>query len=467
LTPNSKRSFERLATGIVLSVTAFLFLYQLYLIHKYAVEIPYMDDWTMFGPGRPAKLSVAWLLDASNTRPTASEHVIAPTKLLVWMQYHLNGWNFSLNLVLNFLLFGLFIAWIAWFADQAVPDIPRYAKLAFIIFLLSPIDWFNHFMATQTCYLFYLIFFFLGSYLLFKDNQHWWHIVAGSLLSLLSIYTLASGFGSSLVLVIAFCVFKGARVYSETNSARRIRETLQLAVTVFFIGGALSFWIAQYVTPPHVNLVLPSDLRFWQFFVNLVSFGFGVETFSSWWGTFCLLVVVVPICAIIWRRKGKLTSIEWTCVVMATGLLLNVGEIAAGRASPSVAAGSKALRYVEFVLPLIPLSMIMWAVLLRERKRLKAATLAGLFAFCWLAFANDWRFDGYEHEAARRIEGRACVKEYYKGIGDGRCPTVYSVTPAHIPLSTWLDGARAVNASFYKNIREEIETENQQQPGAR
>jgi len=62
LTPKSKRSFERLAMGIVLSVAAFLFLYQLYLIHKYAVEIPYMDDWTMFGPGRPAKLSVAWLL---------------------------------------------------------------------------------------------------------------------------------------------------------------------------------------------------------------------------------------------------------------------------------------------------------------------------------------------------------------------------------------------------------------------
>lgn len=395
-------------------------------------------------------------------RSTVQEHIIATTKLFVWMQYHLNDWNIPVNLALNFLIFGFLVGWMVWFADRSVPEIPRYAKLAFAIFLLSPIDWFNHFMATQTCFLIYLIFFFVGSYLLFHHAQRWSHIVAGCLLCLLSIYSLASGWGSCLVLLVAFCVFKGTRIYSRDKPARN--EVLQLATTVFLVGAALTLWISQYSSPPNVTLVLPSDRRFWQFFLNLVSFGFGIEKFSSAWGMICLLIVLVPIGAITWKSKFRLTSMEWVSFVMVAGILANVAEIATGRAAPGVVAGSKAVRYVEFVLPLIPLSMIHWAVLFRRRRWLQAVTLAGLFIFCFVAFWNDWAFDPYRFEAATRIEGRACVKAYYEGTGNGRCPTIYPDDTVHIPLSTWLDGAKAVNASFYRSIRSEIDAENQQQP---
>jgi hypothetical protein len=464
---NSKTVFARWATWVVLSFVVSLFLFQLYVIHKYAVDIPIIDDWAMFRPDRPAKLSFAWLLDSSNTRTTPTEHVFATTKLFVWIQYQLNGWNIRVNLVLNFLIFGFLLWWMFWFAERAAADIPRYVNLAFTIFLLSPIDWFNHFMATQTCYLLYLIFFFLGTYVLFKDAQRWWHIVAGSLLSVLSIYSLASGFGSCVVLLVAFCLFKGARIYSKTNSARRIHEAMQLALTVFLIGGALTLWLAQYVTPAHVKLVFPNDLRFWQFFVNLVSFGFSIETFSFWRGILCLLIVLVPIGAIIWKRKGRLTASECACFVMVAGILANVAQIALGRTYQDGPGGSKVLRYVEFVLPLIPLSMIAWAILFQERKRLQAVTLGALFAFCLLTFANDWSLDVYRSEAVRRLEGRECVKAYYQGTGDGRCPILYTDRGVNIPLTTWLENAKAVNASFYRNIREEIERENQPPPGSR
>jgi hypothetical protein len=464
---NSTTVFERWATWVVLSFVVSLFLFQLYVIHKYAVDIPIIDDWAMFRPDRPAKLSVAWLLDTSNTRTTPTEHVIATTKLLVWIQYQLNGWNIHSNLVLNFLIFGFFVGWMFWFAERAAADIPRYVNLAFTIFLLSPIDWFNHFMATQTCYVFYLIFFFLGTYVLFRETQRWWHIVAGSLLSVLSIYSLASGFGSSLVLLVAFCVFKGARIYSKTNSARRIHEATQLAVTVFLIGGGLILWLAQYVKPAHVKLVFPNDLRFWEFFVNVVSFGFSIETSSFWRGLLCLLIVLVPICGIIWKRKGRLRAIECVCFVMVAGILVNVAQIALGRTYQDGPGGSKVLRYAEFVLPLIPLSMIAWAILFQGRKRLQAIALGVLFTFCFVTFANDWSFDVYRSEAARRIEGRECVKQYYRGTGDGRCPILYTDRAVNIPLTTWLENAKAVNVSFYRSIREEIERENQTQPGSR
>jgi hypothetical protein len=109
--------------------------------------------------------------------------------------------------------------------------------------------------------------------------------------------------------------------------------------------------------------------------------------------------------------------------------------------------------------------MINWVVLLKERQRMQSVVLAVLFAFCALGFWNDWSFDPYRYEAARRIEGLACVKAYYEENGDGRCPTIYPVDSVHIPLSTWLDGAKAVNASFYKNIREEIQREDEQRRG--
>jgi hypothetical protein len=445
----------------VVALLVSLFLFHLYIIHKYAVEIPIIDDWALFRPERPARLSLSWLLDASNTRPSASEHVIATTKLFVWIQYQLNGWNYTLNLVFNFIVFGLFLAWMFWFADRAAPDVPRFVKLGFIIFLLSPIDWFNHFMATQSCYLLYLIFFLLAADVLFQDRQRWWHIVAGSLLAALSIYSLASGFGSCLVLLLAFCVFKGARIYAKNASGQRVHEVAQLAVTVLLIGGALTLWIAQYATPDHVDLVFPNDVRFWQFLLNLVAFGFGIERFSSGWGLCCLLLVLVPVGAIIWKRKGRMRGIEWAGLVMVAGILVNVAEIALGRAYSGVAYQSKALRYVEFVLPLVPLSMIAWAIVLRGRQRLQAIVLGSFFVFCFLTFANDWNFNVYRYEALRRIEGRECVKAYYKGTGDGRCPTLYVNRGVNIPLATWMENAKAVNVWFYQKIQQEIEKENE------
>jgi len=444
-----------MAAGIVLSIVILLFLGHLQMINRYAVDLPYHDDWAMFQDDHPAAISVAWLFDTHNMRPTPSEHIIATTKLFVWMQYHLNGWNTKVNVVLNFLIYGLFLGFIAWFSHRALPALSSYMKWAFIIFLLSPINWFNHFMATQSCYRFYLVFFFLGCCVLFSERQRWSDVLAGSILSILSIYSLSSGFGSCLVLLIAFCAFKIVRLRSKGSSVFRRNEAFQLAVAALLVGGALLFWTTQYSRPTrYPPPFLPNDLRFWGFFLNLVSFGFGIETLSSFWGIFCLLIAIVPICIIVLWRKGNLTNVEWICFAMVAGILANVAGIAILRASLGVVP--KEGRYAELVLPLIPLSMISWAIVLQRHKRLQAATLAGLFVVCLVAFSNNWSFDVYRAEAVNRIEGRKCVQAYYRGLGDAHCPTVYVDSPGRFPLSTWLEPARNLNASFYRTINEEL-----------
>ena len=459
-----KQVFAKSATVSAPSFVVFLFLYHLHIIHKYAVNILFWDDWTMFRGSHPATVSIPWLFDSSFMQATATEHITATTKLFVWMQFQLNGWNNPVNLVLNFIIYGLFVCWIVWFARQAVPTLSAYMKWAFVIFLLSPINYRNHFFATQSCYHFYLIFFFLGAYALFRKEQRWIHVLAGCAFSILSLFSLAAGFGSSSVLLIGFCAFKTARVYSRDTTAHRVREVLQLAIAVLLIGGALSLWFAHYETLSQGIVIFPNDSRFWSFFLNLVSFGFGIDRMSSTFGVVCLLIVVVPICAAVWKRK--LATTHWAGFVMVAGILVNAAEIAVGRAGygpflgpRAMFAGPKAIRYVEFVLPLIPLSMINWAVLLQHRTKQQALALAGLFLFCIFTFSNNWSFDPYRTEAAYRTDGRLCVKAYYKGVGDGRCPTIYSDNADYIPLSTWLENAREEQASFYADIKAEIEKE--------
>jgi hypothetical protein len=436
-----------------------LFLFHLFIVYRCAVNIPYLDDWGMFQGGPPAVLSAGWLLAFVN------DHIIATTKLFVWLQYHLNGWNYSVALLLSFLIYGLFLASIVRFACRAAPHVPSWVIWAFMLFFLSPINWFNHFMATQTCYHFSVLFFFVGSYYLFSARQRWSHLFVGCAMSILSILSLSSGIAWCAVLLIAFVVYKRMCAPSRMGTGEGARVLLQLLGAVAFIGGALLIWVVSYVKqtqPP--SLMLPNTLRFWMVFLNLVSHGFGIEGLSPAWGAVCLLIVVVPICAVIWKQKGKLANTQWVSLVLVMGILAGAAQIAIGRGGVGVEAVSKADRYVELVMPLIPLSVISWADLLQGHRRLLTGVLSGLFVFCLVAFSNNWAFDVYRAEAANRTEGRRCVKAYYQDVGDAQCPTIY---PAflRIPLATRLEWARKLNASFYRDISEEIEQERQTKSG--
>jgi hypothetical protein len=74
-------------------------------------------------------------------------------------------------------------------------------------------------------------------------------------------------------------------------------------------------------------------------------------------------------------------------------------------------------------------------------------------------FSDDWSFQPYQTEAKNRIEGRNCVKAYYEGLGDGRCPAIYPDDPTFVPLSRSLDVAKKLNASIYRDMSGEIERE--------
>jgi hypothetical protein len=296
---------------------------------------------------------------------------------------------------------------------------------------------------------FWLLFLLLATYCLFREPQQWGLLVVGSLGSILSIYSFAAGVATGLVLFVGFLFFKCRRAYLSTARRERIREVLQLFLVVILIGGALAIWIIGYDKPSYrPPWVLPYRWTFWSFFLNLISFGFAVKKVSVSYGVVCFLIVIIPLPWIAWRRRGSLTSAEWASFVLVGGIFADLAIISIGRASYGIGI-SKYPEYAEHAMPLIILSVVNWALLFGRVTRAKAAIIVTLWLFCFFSFLHNWNFSIYEDAYKAKLEGVACVRNYYQGTGAGRCPTVF---PFPGPMNPYLDQAKRLNASFYREL---------------
>lgn len=446
VTNSANRIFSRLMLKSWLPKIPFLVCIALFVLHgyvvqKHAVNIPYWDDWAMFsGDNHPASIDLRWLQAQHN------EHRIATTKSLNWLQFQVNGWNIRVNLAINFVLYGGLLVCLVWFARGPSPPLPTWAILAFTIFLLSPINWFNHAMAMQSAFHFCVLFFFLACGFLFDERQRFRELFLACLAAVLCIYSLAGGWVSTLVLLVAFCIFKVLRARQAIDQARR-RELLQLILVGGIVGSALIFWTIGYVKPPyHPAIVYPYTVEFWLFFLNLVSLAFGFMRISTVVGILCLLIILAPICGEVWKRRRDVAKLRWAPCVAVLGIFANVASITAGRAGFGLGL-AKTDRYFEFVMALVLLSVINWAVFLHDQRRLRITVLAGLWILCCATFARKWDFGPYRTSSAERLEGVRCVKAYYQGEGDGSCPTIYPHS-----LAPFLEQGKRLNASYYRDL---------------
>ena len=421
-----------------------LFLFHFFIIQKYAVNIPNMDDWALFaGDNHPASVDLPWLYAQHN------EHRTATTKLFVWMQFQLNGWNVRTHQLIDFIIYGLFLTLLVCFGRKCFPKVSSWIGLSFIVFLLSPIIWLDHFMAYPVAVHFWLLFFIISSYFLFTELQDWLALVIGCLASILSIYSFAAGVITSFILLTAFCLFKSLRAYKVSGKKERTRELLQLLLVVGFIGGALATWMIGYRKPGyHPPLAIPYTWTFWRFFFNIISFGFGVDSISVVLGAACFFIVLFPIFGEIWKRRGTLSTGQWAAFAAVMGILADLAAISMGRAGFGFGVWvSKTQEYAEHGMPLIILSVLNWNSFLKDRKRVRVGFTIFLWLFCFVAFSNNWHFDTYKYASVDRKAGARCVKAYYEQTGDGRCPNIY---PANPSFRIFLEQARKLNASFYQ-----------------
>lgn len=435
---------RKLAFRLALLIVFGLYLAHLIILQGYGVNVPFWDEWEALTPKQlPSGLTLKWLFLQHN------EHRIATTKLLTWLLYRLNGWNLITHQTINFLIYGLLLFMLVWFARRYVRQIDSWIILGFLPFLLSPINWENHFWGFQVQFHFSLLFFLAAIYFLYDEKQRWADMLLGSGMAILAIYSFSSGLVSGFVNLLIFALFKSLRSYSASDARERRRERQQLLTVIGLVGVAMALWFVDYHTvgyhPPHA---MPYTKEFWTYFVSIVGFGFGVDATEFLPNFFCLLIVLTPIIWDIWRKKGRLPNSSWAVYAAVAGILAALSVITIGRANFGVEQ-SKSSRYSEIGMMLIPLSVLTWSIFLQDRKRVRAYLLACLWLLCFITFQNNWtEFSNYESAAKQRTRGLLCIESYYAGKGDANCPSLYPES-----IAKKLDEAQKLNVSFYREIQ--------------
>jgi hypothetical protein len=179
-------------------------------------------------------------------------------------------------------------------------------------------------------------------------------------------------------------------------------------------------------------------------------------------GAFYLLIVLLPIVGSISIYGRNLPIGLWRSITLTLAVLGVLASVSIGRAGFGIVEQSKASRYFELGMALLPSSVLNWTFLFQARRALMMAAIATLWIICFVAFWNNWReFRYYKREAVERRIGVKCLDVYYEGKGDSNCRTLFPWAP--LP-TRWLEEAKALNVSFYRSIASRSEWDKQNSP---
>ena len=441
---------NRWLTILFLTVCVLIYAGHFCIVYKNAVNVPFWDEWGLFGPeALPAGFRFKWVFEQAN------EHRIVLTKLLCWALFYVSGLDFVLSIAITYAIYGLLLACIVLFARKMVPHLPTWTILAFIPFLLSPANWENHFWGFESAYHFVVMFSLLTAFFLFSTPQSLARLSVGALMAVLATYSFFAGLLAACIVVGLFGAFKIVRARRVDDVGRR-REYLQLVAVVAPVSAFVALYFVNYHRSSASPLpALPYTESFWRFFTNIVSWGFGFETNSIVLGSICLLLVLAPIVIEVWKNGWQLPASSWAVVAYSLATLAILAAISYGRGYGG--ARAKISRYQEFAMMLLPFTVFAWAIVLKERPRVRKYVLISLWIFCCLGYSYKWLwFPVYREQAEVRREGVRCIKNYYEHGGEALCPTIHP-----FPISSMLDGAKKVNASFYREIQDDSRPEGQ------
>jgi len=421
-----------------LGICVALYVTQLVCVIVYAVDIPFWDEWEAFNKG-------GFLVNQTVSQLFAqhNEHRIVTTKLLTLALYYLDGWNLVTHQTVNFLVYGILILAAVSVTKKAARQMPWPVLLCFVVFMLSDISWENHTWGFQSQFHFALLFLFLSGLSLFDENQSWPKALAGALFLVLTIYSFSSGVIESFVMFAGYAVFKITR---ETTD--RTKDFLQLATIGLIVSGAIGLFFVGYVKPESTAYTLPYQKLFWTYLLNLLSGGLGYKVDNILPGTILLFFVLIPGIGIIKQNGKGMSSRKWMLMITTFSILAALVTISMGRAGYGKGQ-SKASRYSEIIIMLVPLSVALWWLFLNERRKLLNYLAIGFWVFCGFGLSRSWNFPKlYGGIRVQRVQARDCVQNYYLNGGSANCPTAY---PA--PIADRLEFGRDLPLSFIRKMQ--------------
>ncbi len=403
-----------------------------YLIGKYAVDIPYWDEWSLL-TGLDKVLRGSWLWRLHN------EHRIVISKFVVWLLFRMDGWNLITGLWVNYAAFLVIPALIFAIARRDSSG-AHWAFVPFLMFFFTYAGVDNDVWGFQIAWRFFVVFLLLAVLLLFDEKQRVAAILAGAFCLVASIFSLASGIPASLALIAVYAGFKLAR---ERAGHPRGREWRELALPVAVVAAGAALWLVGWREPPgHLPLELPTHRLFWSHFFSQVSLAIGSSPASAWTGAGILVGLAIVLVADWWKQRVHPLAGTWRRIGMAAACLAALTSISTARAGFG-AAQADASRYFEVALLLLPVLVLSGhAVLERNWRR---GYLGFVFLVCWIGFSQRLSEEPYREHGAQLASGVACLQQNLKQGRPLVCGTLF---PA--PLDIYIERARTLNTSFYR-----------------
>jgi hypothetical protein len=361
------------------------------------------------------------------------------TRLLAWLNLRLFGLDFDLQEMLNMILYGVLLATLIGFKNNVTGRGTFQFYPLFLVFLLSTMAVENHLWSFQAMYHLVLIFSIAALSHAYKQEMTCRSACIFSLYMFLAMSTFTAWvvFGVVYLFCISVYIFAGIRG-GRINRLSGLRFLLIICTTLF--GGVLLYYHG-YMAPEWPPLKLyPNEIRFWNYFLNIVSFGFGFDAENRLPGMVSLLFTASPLFVLLVRKESRWRPSTWQVLTAILGILAVLAAITLGRGN---FAEPKTSRYSEFGMMLIPLSALAWWLVCKEGGTQKVI-LPFLWLVCCGSFLNNWSTQKYAEEKQIELYNLECVEGYYNGIGDGVCQGRTTASD--------LDRARDLGAKFTRQF---------------
>lgn len=424
----------RLCWLVVIAV----YLIQFAALWRYSVDVPFWEEWEYFLPnGLPKGLSLDWLFSF------AGYHRVVPTKFMAWLNLEFFGLDFRLQKLCNYLLFGCMLTLLVSLKNRLIGRHEFVLFPAFLLFLLSPIVYENHTNSYQSQIHLVIIFALVALQHIYADRLTAKPLTLFFISLVAAINTFSAGMTIAAVLLPCWAVFvfvqiANGRIQKKTGVGLLLSGAAMVSVTA-------ASWLLGYRQPADADWISPFTSLFWDTFLNLLSFGFGVETEHPLPGAVCLAVILLPLLLLWQKRELRRQPVVWQST---TGVLLVLAILA----TISITRGSfigtpKVSRYAEFGLLLIPLTAISWWLALPQGIR-RYGVLLLLWVSCCISFSDDWSFSPYREGAQMDTFVLEALEDYSRGRGDGVFPWTHPK-----PLPPFFEGARRLDVKFTRQFR--------------
>jgi hypothetical protein len=271
-------------------------------------------------------------------------------------------------------------------------------------------------------------------------------LLVGSFCSLAAAYSLAAGVAASTTLGSLFVIAELARRDATADERNRSAWLRVATVVGIHVVGLTLYFRGHALASPSTMRSWPNEEFFWLYYLELVAAGFGRAAVDFDWALAIGIFATAPVVTWMLGSRLRMRHAEWALVAAWLACAAGLASISHGRAGMGSLELAKIPRYVELAGMMLPLTLGVWQLHVRELSPgVRAAFWSAALIFLLAASDRSWSIEpSYRQLNGRLVDGAACVQHYYADpTDDGWCPQVY---PGMLP--PYLNLARQLQLSF-------------------